>query len=157
MDFRNIWVLRGPNHWTRSPALEVEVVLPRPPAAPPEPAFGVAFEDRLGALLASLGGHPPAAQGEASGVREPPVGTNLSLALARLTLALQRQAGSPVSFTAVKQGTGEPGICRVVVECEEEKLGRACLETARELLLRLARGEPLAAAALQPRLEALRD
>src|SRR5207248_3938326 len=116
-------------------------------AAPPD---GVAFEDRLGALLAALGGHPPA--GEAGGGREPPVGTNLPHALARLALALQRQAGSPVSFTAVKPG--EPGICRVVVECEEEKLGRACLETARELLLRLARGEPIE---LNPRLEALRD
>ena len=61
MELRNVWFLRGPNHWTRSPALEVEVVLPTPPAAPPD---GPAFGDRLGALMAALGGDPPA--GEAS-------------------------------------------------------------------------------------------
>src|SRR5262249_4810720 len=98
--------------------------------------------EQFHALLSSLvrGGH------------QSPDHASLAHALAQLTLLLQKQAGSPVSFTTVKPGA--PGFYRVVVEYEEEKLACACLETARDLLVALIKGEPID---LEPRREALRD
>jgi cyanophycin synthetase len=68
--------------------------------------------------------------------------THLTGVLRDATLALQRLAGSDVHFGLAHE-VCPGGLCRVVVEYEEEQLGRACLEAARGLVGAAVRGNPL--------------
>jgi cyanophycin synthetase len=61
-------------------------------------------------------------------------GAETAHALQHAALRLQTRAGSPVSFSLTHE-TSQPGLYRVVVEYEEEALGRACLDAAHELCL----------------------
>ncbi|HEY7153261.1 MAG TPA: cyanophycin synthetase [Gemmataceae bacterium] len=117
MEFQRIWVLRGANIWTRCPVLEVELDLATLAAATDERL--AACTSRLRALLPSLADRP--------------AGADLAAILRDLTLELQRLAGSPVQFGLVRSA-GRNGFFRVVIEYEEEELGRACLETARQFI-----------------------
>ena len=121
MHWQRVWVLRGPNVWARVPVLEVELE----DADVPEDAAALAA--RLHEALPDLSQRPPA-------VAVPHL-------LARATLELQNLAGSPVRFATVREG-GRPGFYRVAIEYEEEPLGQACLEAARDLLLAARQGRP---------------
>ncbi|MFO0929341.1 MAG: acetate--CoA ligase family protein [Gemmataceae bacterium] len=127
MEFRDIWVMRGGNHWCQFPAVEVELVLDGLETQPTSaiPGFGT----RLTALLARLDPH---GVGEAFSHRLEQ-GTSLAHLLQHLTLLLQLRAGSDVAF-GVARAVEPPTFYRVVVEFEEEPLVRACLEAAREML-----------------------
>src|SRR5262245_12917317 len=103
MEFRQVWVLRGPNRWARVPVFEVEC---------------------------DLTGLP---------------GAETAHTLQHAALRLQTLAGSPVSFGLTRE-TSRPGLFRVVVEYEEEPLGRACLDVARELCLAALHDRPFDAA-----------
>jgi cyanophycin synthetase len=120
MEFYRIWVLRGPNRWARVPALEVEL----DPGPLRRLAPGVA--ERLAAAL----DEPIAAA-----VHPAPL-------LRDLTLILQRRAGSAVGFGLAHE-VYRDHLARLVVEYEEEPLGRACLDAARGLLLAAAGDQPL--------------
>src|SRR5579883_432444 len=116
MEFQHIWVLRGANVWARCPVLEVEFdVADRAAVAEQHLADCTA---RLRAWLPTL--------------TNKPIGPDLPALLRDVTLELQRLAGSPVQVGRVRPGDG---FFRVVIEFEEEELGRACLETARQLIL----------------------
>jgi cyanophycin synthetase len=119
MEFRRIWVLRGPNLWSRSPAIEAELELRDRDGY--RPADSPTFRERLTS-------HPLAANAE-----------TLAHALLHLTLGFQRAAGSIVEFGLVHP-TREAGFYRVVFAYEEEELGRACLNAARELCLAVLEG-----------------
>jgi cyanophycin synthetase len=114
MEFRRIWVLRGANIWTRCPVLEVELDLATLAAVTDERL--AACTSRLRSSLPSLADSP-----------------DLAAMLRDLTLELQRLAGSPVQFGLVRPA-GRDGFFRVVIEYEEEELGRACLEMARQFI-----------------------
>src|SRR5437660_1696187 len=115
MEFRKVWVLRGPNLWARVPVFEVECDLSGAPALETVPGF----HDRLHSWLTTPDASPfPTA----------------AHALQHAALHLQLLAGSPVSFSVTRQ-TAQPGLFRVVIEYEEEALGHACLDAARELCL----------------------
>jgi cyanophycin synthetase len=131
MDFGRIGVLRGASVWSRQPVLEVEL---DPRGLGPNPGLA----GRLRPWLPGLDARQ--VEGE----------VGLAHALGHATLDLQRRAGSPVRFVTVK--AGEP--VRVVVEYEEEALGRAALESARRLCLAALRGEPCA---VEGEREKLRD
>lgn len=122
MEISRTRALRGPNLWTRQTAIEVIVACDeneRTLSTLP------AFEARLRALFPNLGP-----------LRREPGQTSLAHVLEIATLALQAQAGCPVSFSRTTQ-TVEPGIYQVVVEYSEEDVGRKALDLA-ETLIRAA-------------------
>jgi cyanophycin synthetase len=144
MEFRNVWALRGSNCWTRFPALEAEVILRDLETAPTNTLPG--FVERLAALLDGLDRQRP---GHGPGdvfFQQLKAGTSLANVLRHLTLLLQLRAGSDVAFGLAKH-VPLAGFHLVVVEYEEEALGRACLEAARELCLAALHGQPCDAAA----------
>src|SRR4051794_22803246 len=111
MKWPKVWVMRGANVWGRCPVLEVELEVD-----------GAADATRAVARLRSwLPGFDALGADDAAFV--------LATTLQRLTLELQRLAGSPVSAGGVRPAE-RPNVFRVAVEFEEEALGLACLEAA---------------------------
>ncbi len=131
MEFGRLWVLRGPNVWARVPVIEVEVELSDP--ALWTAAHGSRLVERL---LPLQGGSSDRLTPDGRWARTP------AHALQNVALELQCLAGSDVVFGATREGRGPDGrgTWRVAVEYEEEPLGRACLEAARELCLAVMRG-----------------
>jgi len=121
MDVSRIRALRGPNLWSRHTAIEA-VVACEPPERAIEQLPG--FEDALRKLFPSLGPLRPDGR---------PGQISLAHALEAATLALQAQAGCPVTFsrTAV---TVETGIYQVIVEYSEEQVGRLAFDKAQALI-----------------------
>jgi cyanophycin synthetase len=128
MQFQRIWVLRGPNIWTRVPALEAELELGNLKAATSDNLPG--FKERLDAWLPTLGKRA-ANNGQQ--------GSSLPHVLQQVALELQALAGSAVTFGLVRE-TPHQGLYRVIVEYEEEELAQACLEAARSLCLAAVEG-----------------
>jgi cyanophycin synthetase len=125
MHWQRVWLLRGPNVWARAPVLEVELETEGT-------EDGAVLADRLRQAL--------------PGLAEPGPATTLPHLLAQSTLELERQAGSDVRFATVRAG-GRPGFCRVAIEYEEEALGHASLEAARDLLQAARQRQPFDLAA----------
>ena len=131
MDFRKVLALRGPNIWANYPVLEVWVDLgdlDRPSTDFP------GFNDRLMAWLPSMIEHR-CSVGERGGffkrLRD---GTYPGHILEHVSLELHALAGIEVGFGRARE-TSEKGVYRVVIEYKEEMVARACLMTARELVL----------------------
>ena len=124
MDVSRIRALRGPNLWSRHTAVEAIVSC--------EPAERSlvhlpGFESRLRALFPAIGPVPVGAQR---------ADVSLAHVLEAATLALQAQAGCPVTFSRTSV-TVEEGTYQVVVEYTEEDVGRLALRHA-EALVRAA-------------------
>ena len=131
MEFPRLWVLRGANIWARCPVLEVEVDLGDQKATACHEIAG--FNQRLA---------PGCLDGMGKGrARDAQQSMTLAHALQHVTLELQMLAGSPVGFgyTRTDPATGH---YRVIVEYEEEELGRACLEMARDAVPGRAHDQP---------------
>ena len=109
--------LRGPNFWSRYTALEIELHCDAPECALDDIA---GFEERLRSLC------PGIADLRATGHQGP---LTLAHALEASLLALQAQAGCPISFSCTT-ATPEPGVFQVVVEYSEEEVGRLALSMA---------------------------
>ncbi|MHB1422096.1 MAG: cyanophycin synthetase [Gemmataceae bacterium] len=118
MELQHIWVLRGANVWARCPVLEVELDLAD---------LAAVSEQRIADCTATLRSWLPSLANQ-------PLGPDLPALLRDLSLELQRLAGSPVQVGRVRSG-GRDGFFRVIIEYEEEELGRACLETGRNFIL----------------------
>ncbi|GAA0755485.1 cyanophycin synthetase [Ideonella azotifigens] len=119
MDISRIRALRGPNLWSRHTAIEAIVTCgeqERALTSLPE------FEARLRALFPNLGP-----------LRRQPDQASLAHVLETATLALQSQAGCPVTFSRTT-ATLEPGVYQVVVEYSEEDVGRKALIAAEGLI-----------------------
>ncbi|HWG47669.1 MAG TPA: cyanophycin synthetase [Gemmataceae bacterium] len=125
MKFERIWILRGANVWARCPVLEVELDLAD---------LAAVTDERLAVCVTHLHAWLPALAGQF-------IGANIPAILRDVTLELQRLAGSPVKVGLVRPA-GRDGCFRVVIEYEEEELGRACLETARQLCLAALHNHP---------------
>jgi cyanophycin synthetase len=121
MDLTRIRALRGPNLWSRHTAMEAIV---RCEGDEVDITRLAGFETRLRALFPGIGALP------ASGQR-----SVLSLAhvLESAALALQNQAGCPVTFSRTS-ATVEAGVYQTVVEYSEESVGRLAFELAEELV-----------------------
>lgn len=122
MEVSRIRALRGPNMWSRHTAIEAVVSCSdteRNIAEMP------GFESRLRALFPGIGALRPA-----SAQRLP---VSLAHVLEQAALALQAQAGCPVTFSHTHV-TSEAGTYQVVVEYSEEDVGRQAFEAAVELL-----------------------
>ena len=117
MDVTRIRALRGPNLWSRHLAIEAVVSCTQQECAMSRIE---GFEARLRALFPAIG------------VLQPQGGdTDLSLAhvLQTAALALQAQAGCPVSFARTTP-TVDAGVFLVVVEYTEEDVGRHAFKDA---------------------------
>lgn len=122
MDVSRLRALRGPNLWSRHTAIE-GVVICSPVECQIDDLPG--FETRLRALFPGLGPlRPP------SGQRVP---VSLAHVLEQAALALQAQAGCPVTFSTTHV-TSTPGHFQVVVEYSEEDVGRLAMDEAVKLL-----------------------
>lgn len=139
MEFRKVLALRGPNIWANSPVLEAWVDLrdlkDRPSSSIP------GFNDRLMGWLPTLIEHE-CSEGHRGGflvrLRE---GTFMAHILEHVTLELQGLAGTPVGYGRARE-TAEEGVYKVVVKYKEEALARACLESARALILAAIEDRP---------------
>jgi cyanophycin synthetase len=143
MEFRHVQVLRGPNLWTRYTVLEVVVRCEGLHNAATHEIPG--FNERLLAWLPSL-------RERSCGAPEcPPFGERLAQGLSiphvleRVTLELQTLAGSANHFGRTTDGS-EPGLYQVVVQFQEEEVGRAALDAARDLCFAAIYGRPYDAA-----------
>ena len=113
--------LRGPNLWSRYTALEVEVQ-----CTPNECALDAinGFKETLLSTCPGIG-----ALG-ATGYQGP---LTVAHALEATLLALQAQAGCPVSFSCTN-ATPIIGVFQIVVEYSEEDVGRLALKMAQEIV-----------------------
>ena len=123
MDVTRTRALRGPNLWSRHMAIEAVVT-----CSETERAIGkiAGFEARLRALFPAIGVlHPEGGDSDIS----------LAHVLQTAALALQAQAGCPVTF-ARTTATTDVGVYQVVVEYSEEAVGRKAFEDAQLQLLK---------------------
>ena len=121
MDVSRIRALRGPNLWSRHTAIEAIVA-----CTPPECDVSLlgGFEPRLRGLFPALGALRPAGRPDA---------ISLAHVLETTALALQAQAGCPVTFSRTAQ-TVDAGTYQVVAEYSEEAVGRLAFELAEQLV-----------------------
>jgi cyanophycin synthetase len=134
MHFQRTWALRGPNFWWRGPSLEAELDLEE--RAGFRPVANSAFTERLNIWL------PAVSPGE-----------TLAHDVLHVAQTLQRLLGETADFGAV-QTTSRAGFYRLLLSYDEEAIGRACLESARELCLAAVEGREFDVAV---RLRQLRD
>jgi cyanophycin synthetase len=122
MEVSRIRALRGPNMWSRHTAIDAVVH-----CAPEESSIAdlPGFEARLRALFPAIGALRPA-----SAQRTP---ISLAHVLEQAALALQAQAGCPVTFSHTHI-TAELGSFQVVVEYSEEDVGRQAFDAACKLV-----------------------
>lgn len=131
MEILQTRALRGPNLWSRYTALEIEV---RCAAAELGLEKIPGFEETLRSLLPGVG------ELRALGYTGP---LTLAHVLEATLLALQAQAGCPVSFSQTSL-TPVAGVFQVVVEYSEEDVGRLALKMSQEIVvhaLKLSTGQ----------------
>ena len=138
MRFRRTWVLRGPNRWALFPVLEAELDLADTPSPSP---------DQFTAAASRLCGWLPGSWAALAAAPDLP---HLFL---RLTQALHGAAGGPAAFGQVHAAPA--GLYRVVLDYDEEAVGRAALDAALDLLRSALADEPRDAVSLLTRLRNL--
>ena len=121
MEVSRIRALRGPNIWSRSTAIEAIVNCA---GAENDLSRYPDFEKQLRALFPAIG---------ALHANKPSEPITLAHALENAALALQSQAGCPVTFSRTT-ATEEAGTYQVVVQYSEEAVGRLALQLADQLV-----------------------
>ncbi|MET4580334.1 cyanophycin synthetase [Ottowia thiooxydans] len=127
MQVTRIRALRGPNLWSRHTAIEAVVTCDegeRDLRTTPD------FEKHLRELFPSVGGLH---------ANKPSVPISMAHAVELTALALQANAGCPVTFSRTT-ATEEPGVFQVVVQYTEEAVGKAAFEKAQALCQAAAEG-----------------
>ena len=127
MDVSRTRALRGPNLWSRNTAIEAVVRCTENELAMAQIA---GFEARLRALFPAIGALLP--EGSESDI-------SLAHVLQSAALALQAQAGCPVTFSRTAH-TPDPGVFQVIVEYTEEAVGRQAFEDAQALVAAAQQG-----------------
>lgn len=132
MRILKVLALRGPNIWSRNTVLEAWVDLG--PLKDSSSKDFPGFNDRLMTWLPTMIEHR-CSVGERGGFYQRlRWGTYLAHILEHTTLELETLAGTPVGYGRARE-TSEEGLFKVAIRYQEETLGRACLDTARELLM----------------------
>ena len=125
MQVSRIRALRGPNLWSRHTAIEAIISCPES-----ERVLASALEQQLRRTFPAVGPIDSGRSQQAS----------MAHALEKVTLALQAQAGCPVTFSRTTP-TEEPGTYQVVVEYTEEEVGRLALDLAEKLCQAVLAGQ----------------
>src|SRR5215470_14230018 len=132
MQILRVLDLNGPNIWANFPVVEALVDLGPFEERPTNLIPG--FTERLTKWLPGLVEHR-CSIGERGGfIRRMEDGTWLGHVLEHVSLELHSMSHVPVGYGRARE-TGEYGVYRVVVECAGPELGRACLESARSLVM----------------------
>jgi len=154
MEFLKILPLRGPNIWTYRPVLEVWLDIGVLEDSPSNTIPG--FYERLTAWLPSLAEHR-CGIGERGGflqrVRE---GTWPGHILEHVTLELQTLAGMQGGFGKARS-TSVRGVYKVVVRSRNEKVSRAAITAARDLVMAAIEDRPFDVSATIARLHEMVD
>ncbi len=154
MEFRKILALRGPNLWARFPVLEAWVELGDLKDLPSNEMPG--FNDRIMGWLPLMIEHR-CSVGQRGGFFERlRRGTYLAHILEHVSLELQSRAGCTFGFGRARE-TSQEGLFRVAIRYDGEELGRACLETGRQLCLAAVHDRPFDVAAEIKKLQKLAD
>jgi cyanophycin synthetase len=136
----HIQTLKGPNVWSRHPILEAVVDLEELKDSPSNTLPG--FYERLSSWIPSLVEHR-CSVGERGGfLQRLKEGTWPGHILEHTALELETLAGTAVGFGKTRE-TSTPGVYKVAVRYVEERLGRACLTSALEILLAAVYDRPL--------------
>ena len=125
MQVSRIRALRGPNLWSRHTAIEAIVSCPES-----ERVLASSVEQQLRRTFPAVGHIDGGREAQAS----------MAHALEKVTLALQAQAGCPVTFSRTTR-TEEAGTYQVVVEYTEEDVGRLALDLAEKLCQAVLAGQ----------------
>ena len=125
MQVSRIRALRGPNLWSRHTAIEAIISCPES-----ERVLASSIEQQLRRTFPAVG--------PIEGGRSQQAG--MAHALEKVTLALQAQAGCPVTFSRTTP-TEEAGTYQVVVEYTEEEVGRLALDLAEKLCQAVLAGQ----------------
>ncbi len=134
MEITRIRALRGPNLWSRQTAIEAVVTCDE---SQRDLRSNPAFELRLRELFPAVG----ALHGD-----RPEIQVSMAHALERCALALQAQAGCPVTFSRTTP-TEVPGTYQVAVQYTEEAVGRLAFTHAEALCRAALDGSPFDCAA----------
>lgn len=119
MEISRIRALRGPNLWTRNTAIEAVITCSEAELSIERlPEFERALRERFPDL--------PAFRPDPDGL------VSLAHVVEIVTLSLQTMIGCPVTFSRTSR-TVEPGVFQVVVEYDEESIGRQAIELAEQL------------------------
>ncbi len=127
MEVTRIRALRGPNLWSRRTAIEAVVTCD---GAERDLRTTPAFEKRLRELFPSVGGLH---------ANKPSTPISMAHALELTALALQAEAGCPVTFSRTTP-TEIEGTFQVAVQYTEEAVGRLAFEKAQQLCRAAADG-----------------
>jgi cyanophycin synthetase len=139
MEFRKILTLRGPNVWANFPVLEAWIDLgPYNDSSSDEIA---GFNDRIKGWFPSMIAHRCSVGQRGGFFQRLDRGTYPAHILEHLTIELQTLCGSEVGFGRARAIDADAGLYRVIVEYEEEELGKACVEAGREILLAALNGQ----------------
>lgn len=154
MKFLKVMSLRGPNIWTYRPVLEAWVDIGDLENSPSNTIPG--FYERLTSWLPGLIEHR-CGVGERGGflerLRE---GTWPGHILEHVTIELQNQAGMKTGFGKARE-TSTRGLYKVVVRTRHEKVGRACLDAARDLVMAAIEDKPFDVSSTITQLRAVAD
>jgi cyanophycin synthetase len=142
MNVSRIRALRGPNQWCQQTVLEAVASFTQ---GEPGMQGNGAFGTRLRARFPDIDIPRKRGRNDAD---------SLPHALAYAALALQAQAGCPVTFTRIGQ-TGQPHVYLIVVEYSEEAVGRLAFEQALALCEAAAQDLPFPLADVLDRLREL--
>jgi len=145
MQFLKVLALRGPNMWANFPVLEAWVDLG--PLKDSASTSIPGFNDRIMSWLPTMIEHQ-CSEGVRGGffqrLRE---GTYPAHILEHVTLELQELLGMPVKYGRAREMKEDSSVYKVVVQYRVEEVGRACLQTARELVLACMEDRPFDVAA----------
>jgi len=149
-----ITYLRGPNIWTYRPVIEVWVEIGALEQYPSNKLPGLT--DRLIAWLPSLIEHR-CGVGERGGfIERLHEGTWAAHILEHVVLELQNLAGMRTGFGKTRKAA-EPSLYKMAFRTRQEQVGRAALETGRELLMAAINDTPFDLAARVAELTGLVD
>lgn len=138
MEFRKILTLRGPNVWANFPVLEAWVDLGPYNDSCSNEIEG--FNERIKGWFPTMIEHR-CSVGERGGFfQRLDRGTYPAHILEHISIELQTLCGSSVGFGRARAIDETVGLYRVIVEFEQEELGKACMEAGREILLAALNG-----------------